>query len=87
MTHTQLKAVTLFSISILETIKETGGAPEGYIYAGSMGHMTLDTFQRLMRPLYKANAIKRDAFHYVSAGDSIDETLLKLNKIKNKLEQ
>lgn len=81
MTKQQLKAVAAASEIILTTVKESNGAPEGYIYAAFMQQgLNIDQFNGLMRPLYGAGALKVSN-HYVTVGENYETTLNKIQTI------
>lgn len=80
MTREQIKAVATVSKAILEIIQETGGGPEGHLYAAVMGDISLDQFNQLMRPLYHAQALTVSN-HFVKPGPKLDSTMAKLNDI------
>lgn len=48
--------------AIMETIRELGSTPSGYIYARVCGSMSLDTYNQIIGILKKADLVKEEAF-------------------------
>lgn len=68
LTLERMTALRESALALNECIREAGpaGVPAGHLYAAVMGHMSLDTFQVLIRALKEVGLIK-EQFHLLTA--------------------
>jgi len=58
-TQQELRAVLLLCKAVGDAIRDLGTVPEGELYVRCMGHMTLDTFNRVVDKLVDAKLVTR----------------------------
>jgi hypothetical protein len=60
--HAYIQTVRAFA----DTIKELGSVPAGTLYAGVMGRMSLETFEKMIGHLVGAGVVHRDSSHVLT---------------------
>lgn len=56
----QEQAAMKIVIAVGEAIKELGSVPSGHLYAHMMGHMSLETYNKVIALLVKTGAVKEE---------------------------
>lgn len=63
MTNQQAKAGLALIQAIAETIRECGSAPSGVLYAGLMGKVSLEGYNKIIGILKGAGLVREDESH------------------------
>lgn len=56
----QEKAALQVVLAVGEAIKDLGSVPSGHLYARLMGHMSLETYNKVIALLVKTGAVKEE---------------------------
>jgi hypothetical protein len=56
----QEKAALQTVVAVGEAIKDLGSVPSGHLYARLMGHMSLETYNKVIGLLVKVGAVKEE---------------------------
>lgn len=57
----QEKAALQVVLAVGEAIKDLGSVPSGHLYARLMGHMSLETYNKVIALLVKTGAVKEES--------------------------
>lgn len=66
VTKREIEATILMVRAVADAIRDLGEVPAGHVYAHLMGHMSLDTFEKIIATLVNAGLVKRDGFHMLT---------------------
>lgn len=64
-TTEQIQAGQQVVIAVAETIRESGQAPSGMVYAALMGRVTFEGYQKILAILTRAGLIRVDNSHMI----------------------
>ena len=68
MTTEQAQKLIEFMVSIASAIRESGGIPNGHLYAQVMGKMSFDQYQDMIETMKKMSLIKEENHLLTYAG-------------------
>ena len=57
---TKEQAAMAIVLAVGEAIKDLGSVPNGHLYARMMGHMNLETYDKVIALLVKVGAVKNE---------------------------
>lgn len=57
------RAALTLALIISEAIRDLGEVPSGHLYAQVMGHMTIQTYEKIISTLVNAKLVARDGNH------------------------
>jgi hypothetical protein len=53
-------------LAVADSIRALGSVPAGHLYATVLGHMSLESFEAVIRTLIRSGVVRRDASHLLT---------------------